>query len=406
MRMPCATSTSQVNLFYQNLYEYFNSGTYCDLTFIVGCKRFSCHRIILASSSPYFQALLTYTFKENRFKIPDKDQIASMDIYVINNMVNHICNGHDREKNIFSPDAISYQSKFSHTKRRPPLNKNQINFNGHSQRQISSLIDKFKVSSASPPPPPYTLTDESDDNDECNSSTQSEHITNDHSPKSILLNTFSGYQRKKSHSVKLLSINSTNSCPKKAVHFADDSGLDLSQIKMITSAELPSIPIAVSKDLQITNHEDSCTLSNHKQMKTISYMESQFENPIHAYGFNDRVTQQKILLEQANAIDNRIYGTVKLYSIGLHKQVRIRLTTDNWISSRDSYATYIPDSYDDTYDRFSFTLEIDRDRICAGNNIQFCICYESFNGLEYWDNNNEENYRFNCLSRTIPDDSI
>ncbi|CAF4375875.1 unnamed protein product [Adineta steineri] len=152
---------------------------------------------------------------------------------------------------------------------------------------------------------------------------------------------------------------------------------------MITSDELPSIPIAASKDLQISNHEDSCTLSNHKQMKTINYMESQFENPIHAYGFNDRVTQQKVLLEQANAIDNRIYGTVKLYSIGLHKQVKIRLTTDNWISSKEFYATYIPDSYDDSYDRFSFILEIDRDRICAGNNIQFCICYESSNGLEY-----------------------
>ncbi len=62
----CYTSSaSQVNHFLKNLSEYLDSGTYCDLKFIVGCEKFPCHRIIFASSSPYFQALLTHTFKEN-----------------------------------------------------------------------------------------------------------------------------------------------------------------------------------------------------------------------------------------------------------------------------------------------------------------------------------------------------
>ncbi|CAF3909754.1 unnamed protein product, partial [Rotaria sp. Silwood2] len=65
MRVPYTSSTSQINVFLQNLNEYLDSGIYCDLTFIIGCEKFSCHRIILASSSPYFQALLTHRFKEN-----------------------------------------------------------------------------------------------------------------------------------------------------------------------------------------------------------------------------------------------------------------------------------------------------------------------------------------------------
>jgi len=65
MRVPYSSSSSQTDIFHQNLYEYLISGIYCDLTFIVGCEKFPCHRIILASSSPYFQALLTHTFKEN-----------------------------------------------------------------------------------------------------------------------------------------------------------------------------------------------------------------------------------------------------------------------------------------------------------------------------------------------------
>ncbi len=95
-----------------------------------------------------------------------------------------------------------------------------------------------------------------------------------------------------------------------------------------------------------------------------------------------------------------------MISFGLHKQVKIRLTTDNWISSRDYDATYIPNSYDGICDRFSFILDIVRHRTCIRNNIQFCICYESFGGVQYWDNNHQQNYRFNCFSRTIADYSI
>ncbi len=95
-----------------------------------------------------------------------------------------------------------------------------------------------------------------------------------------------------------------------------------------------------------------------------------------------------------------------MISLGLQKRVKIRFTTDNWISFKDHDALYINNSYNGISDRFSFTLEIDRDRICIGNTIQFSICYESFSGQEYWDNNYQQNYRFNCFSRTIPDSSI
>jgi hypothetical protein len=75
MRVPYTSSSSQLNNFFKNLNEYLNSGTYCDLTFIVDCEKFPCHRIILASSSPYFEALLTHKFKENNL-----DSISLYDI--------------------------------------------------------------------------------------------------------------------------------------------------------------------------------------------------------------------------------------------------------------------------------------------------------------------------------------
>ncbi|CAF0863386.1 unnamed protein product [Adineta ricciae] len=264
------------------------------------------------------------------------------------------------------------------------------------------LVSRFKTRSSSPPPPTsLSVYDSSDELDECNSLTEVQRVTNKKSPtspsKSIIL---PGPELKKSQSVKLTNISLADSSPKKAVRFADDFGLALDQIRLIKTDELPRVPSGAFKDLQIYDYENSF---NSERSKVISYMQPQFENPIHAIDFHNRLSQQKILLEQANAIDNRIYGTVKLISYGLHKRVKIRLTADNWLSSKEYDASYISNSYDSTYDRFSFTVDIERQRICAGNNIQFCLCYEPFGGSQYWDNNYQQNYRFDCLSRIIPD---
>ena len=107
-----------------------------------------------------------------------------------------------------------------------------------------------------------------------------------------------------------------------------------------------------------------------------------------------------------DAIDNRIYGTIKLISFGLHKRVKVRLTANNWTTFRDYEATYIINSHDGNHDRFSFTIELDPLWIYHGNQIQFCLCYQNYAGLEYWDNNHHQNYHFKCYSRTIPDCTV
>lgn len=64
MRVMYNSSPTQVNSFFQNLDDCRNDGTFCDLTFEVGYEQFPCHRIIVASASPYFQVLLSNAFKE------------------------------------------------------------------------------------------------------------------------------------------------------------------------------------------------------------------------------------------------------------------------------------------------------------------------------------------------------
>jgi hypothetical protein len=150
-------------------------------------------------------------------------------------------------------------------------------------------IQKSKLRSSSPPPPLVSVSDESDeDNRSMKIEDQRNNFLTYHRPPLPI--TYSGCYRKKSHSVKSIRHDEHDSCPKKAVRFADDFGLELSQMRMINTDELPFIPNEAFKHLHI----------NHERMKIITYMELQFENSMYTQDFNDRISRQKIVLEQAS----------------------------------------------------------------------------------------------------------
>jgi len=134
---------------------------------------------------------------------------------------------------------------------------------------------------------------------ENNSSTKIEAIPNNNlsQQKPCLSTTYSGYQRTKTRSVQLTRLDRNNSYSKKVVHFADDFGLELSQMKLINTDELPYVPREAFKHLQINNDSDSL---NPESVTIITYMEPQFQNPIHMQGFNDLVSRNKAVLEQAS----------------------------------------------------------------------------------------------------------
>lgn len=98
--------------------------------------------------------------------------------------------------------------------------------------------------------------------------------------------------------MKLTRIGPIDAGPKKNVRFADDFGLDLSQVKVIKSDELPHVPSAAFKDLHVSDSD--ATNMYQEKMKTITYLEQRFDNPIHMHGFEDRVARHKVALEQAS----------------------------------------------------------------------------------------------------------
>jgi hypothetical protein len=90
MRVPYTSSSSHISVFFQNLNEYLDLGIYCDLTLSIGCVKFACHRVIVASSSPYFQALLTHQFKENHL---DTIELSDIDSSTFSLLLRYIYSG-------------------------------------------------------------------------------------------------------------------------------------------------------------------------------------------------------------------------------------------------------------------------------------------------------------------------
>ena len=90
MRVLYNSSPSQINNFLKNLNDYRISGTYCDLIFIVDDQQFPCHRVILVSTSPYFQALLTDKFRENSL---NSIKLCDIEPQIFSSLLNFIYTG-------------------------------------------------------------------------------------------------------------------------------------------------------------------------------------------------------------------------------------------------------------------------------------------------------------------------
>lgn len=59
------------------------------------------------------------------------------------------------------------------------------------------------------------------------------------------------------------------------------------------------MPTAAFKHLHVEDDYNSSTKTR-ESIKTITYMDPQFSNPIHNPDFNDRVSRLKVILEQAS----------------------------------------------------------------------------------------------------------
>jgi hypothetical protein len=192
------------------------------------------------------------------------------------------------------------------------------------------------------------------------------------------------------------------SCRK--VIFADEAGLNLSDIQSIEEAS--DDPPVLRFDL-LSLGKNSVT---EPEKLAISLIVN-FPQPAADYlAFHNKVSAMNVSLENIIVRDNwNLVGTVKVKNIGFNKKVTIHWTSDCWTTSQDAVAHYVdfgrPTPFGQ-FDTFSFEITVPSSiSPSIADPIQFAVCY-TVDGCEYWDNNNQQNYKIAVETKPVCSDVV
>ena len=218
---------------------------------------------------------------------------------------------------------------------------------------------------------------------------------------------------------------------KKIVRFADALGLDLALVRTFLD-EIPNVPRSAFNDLEAAQDNDMCPDARnnslvmyagpyairrdhyfpqitsrpqtHTNATNARSLIASFTQPVDLVNYRQRLERQKVCLQMANVIeDMTIRGYVQVINLDFYKNVFVRYSTDEWSTFDQTSATYMINSSEGRIDRFSFTLFASK--LQPGQRLFFAICYQVA-GQEFWDNNFDVNYMFQCISSCPPKVSV
>ncbi|XP_031766496.2 protein phosphatase 1 regulatory subunit 3C [Galleria mellonella] len=175
---------------------------------------------------------------------------------------------------------------------------------------------------------------------------------------------------------------------KKSVVFADDKGLALEQVKVMTEpSHVP--PYWALKEVE------SPELERKPPPHVDDTWEMKFTQPASDYvEFRRKITEDCVALENVIIKQNEcaVDGTVKVKNLDFTKEVFVRLSSDGWATSEDAYCAFLESgpvnkNGSSVYDTFGFRLQLP----IHSRRMDFCVCF-TCKGVQYWDNNKGRNY--------------
>ncbi|XP_044757047.1 protein phosphatase 1 regulatory subunit 3C-B [Coccinella septempunctata] len=197
---------------------------------------------------------------------------------------------------------------------------------------------------------------------------------------------------------------------KKKVVFADDKGMSLTHVRLMT--EPSNVPPLWTKRFL---SEVTRGISADPVKSDVSW-EIAFPQPASDYiQFRHRLETQRVCLENILIKENeeQIFGTIKVANLSFEKVIFVRSSCDDWSTHHDTFCSYVPNTLPSSsatsayvvYDTFSFNMDLPK----KSKRLEFCICFKS-DQTEYWDNNDNKNYlllkRIHFLPRTNSNDSF
>ncbi|XP_063231870.1 protein phosphatase 1 regulatory subunit 3C [Bacillus rossius redtenbacheri] len=178
---------------------------------------------------------------------------------------------------------------------------------------------------------------------------------------------------------------------KKRVVFADDRGLSLTQVRVMT--EPSHVPPTWSSQFlaQVTRGLTADAQPEPWQLT--------FPQPASDYvDFRRRLDTAGVSLENVivREHEDSVVGTVKVRNLSFRKEVLVRCSADDWATHEDAHCSYVDGGAGAgggsgvgyaLYDTFSFRLTPPP----RARRLQFCVCYRCDAG-EFWDSNGGKNY--------------
>lgn len=166
---------------------------------------------------------------------------------------------------------------------------------------------------------------------------------------------------------------------KKCVRFADSVGLPLVQSKEFKAED--------ELNLTLTR-----ILTHAAKPKTVPMLQLCFvQSNIGASPLSHRkLLETHLQLSTVTPRDNTLSGTLLIHNICFEKTVYVRYSTDRWRSSHDVSSSYL-NPVNRQVDLFQFTLVFSE--FIVGRELEFCLCFRTVDGEEFWDNNYGRNYK-------------
>ncbi|XP_066150587.1 protein phosphatase 1 regulatory subunit 3B isoform X1 [Euwallacea fornicatus] len=195
---------------------------------------------------------------------------------------------------------------------------------------------------------------------------------------------------------------------KKKVVFADDKGMSLTHVRVMTEpSNVP--PLWSVKFLAEVTHGVTAEAEVENEPWEVT-----FPQPASDYvTFRKKLDEQKVSLENVIIKENedQLIGTIKVQNISFHKEVFVRSTCDNWKTHEDAFCGYVSNHIVNgatyvVFDTFSFKINLP----LKSRRMEFCVCFKC-DGEEFWDNNNGKNYAIvkkalAPLHRSLSDNSL
>lgn len=178
---------------------------------------------------------------------------------------------------------------------------------------------------------------------------------------------------------------------KKRVVFADDRGMSLTQVRVMSEpSSVP--PLWTTKFLAQVTKGLSAEVAPEPWEVTFAQPASDYVD------FRRRLEQDNVSLENVivRETEDCVVGTIKVRNLAFHKEVIVRSSCDDWITHEDTFCKFVNNNpalqasacgHYVLYDTFSFRLTLPP----RSRRIEFCVCFRC-DGMEYWDNNTGKNY--------------